>query len=371
MLVASAGPLTKATIKGPPVPCITVPPSFPASNSRSSSYLLTTYLVDVPPNLVAPLLAFNFAVWRYREPAHAAKDAQSPQWVAQRIFELASTLLRRIKAPTRKRKNNFDNNAIADDHSASLVEAGPAAVICYTDGSASPNPGPSGAGASLFLPSPGAIHDLGASLGHGTNNGAELYALGMLLTHLRTLSARSPRINNAIVFSDSRYALNAATAKKPPLTNIPICLALRKAYTATCALINVQLRWVRGHAAIGGNERVDRISKRFAEASANGAAFPFDPSFPSSFSSLMCPLPFPISSLLSFFFLTRLPSPPLHVTPVVPSSAPTVAHPISRARKLSATCGGTRKSSRIASMNNHFVPVAAASSEELDFKHCD
>jgi len=64
-------------------------------------------------------------------------------------------------------------------------------VFCYTDGSASPNPGPSGAGACVFDPSSGIVMDLGASLGHGTNNTGELYALGMLFTHLTHLKNNS------------------------------------------------------------------------------------------------------------------------------------------------------------------------------------
>ena len=106
--------------------------------------------------------------------------------------------------------------------------------------------------------------DCGASLGHGTNNSAELYALGICFTELRKLFLLHPHIKRAVIFSDSQLALKAAAAKSRPLTNSELTKRLRKAYAA---LLNtkrvVELYWIPGHCNVGGNERVDKIAKSF------------------------------------------------------------------------------------------------------------
>src|SRR4051794_23746681 len=56
-------------------------------------------------------------------------------------------------------------------------------AFVYTLTSASPNPGPAGAGATIFLPD-SVVLDLGASLGHNSNNYAELYAIGICFKEL-------------------------------------------------------------------------------------------------------------------------------------------------------------------------------------------
>jgi ribonuclease HI len=330
--------------------------------------LLCSYLADTPADLVAPLLAFNSAVWRYREPAQAASVVRSSEWLTRRIAELAHHLLRSIKAPKKKRKKTFDGDAVAEEHYATLTGLAPGTAICYTDGSASPNPGPSGAGATIFIQTPGSILDLGASLGPGTNNTAELYALGMLLTYLRCLPSLYPGITSATIFSDSRIALHATTSKRPPLSNAAITLALRKTYAATCLQIQVNLHWVRGHASVGGNERVDRISKRYASTINNSDALPFNPSFPSHFSHTSCPPPFPLRSLPPHFFLNNLPQPP--------SSLPTANQPTSKKKGPAKTaiaprCPMTLRTRNPRTILQPLTPVPHDELDGLDWKHCD
>ena len=57
-------------------------------------------------------------------------------------------------------------------------------AICYTDGSASPNPGPAGAGACIFLMDPDTLYDLTLSIGFTSNNIAEIVALDLCLYQL-------------------------------------------------------------------------------------------------------------------------------------------------------------------------------------------
>ena len=126
-----------------------------------------------------------------------------------------------------------------------------------------------GGGVSIFVQNPDVVFDCGATLGVGTNNSAELFALGSCLTELRKLTCTHPHVKRILIFSDSKLAINAATGSRRPLTNIPFVLELRKAFAALLSVkLSVALHWVPGHAGIGGNDRVDKIAKTFACSSA-------------------------------------------------------------------------------------------------------
>ena len=70
------------------------------------------------------------------------------------------------------------------EHDDILGNLLPNDLVCYTDGSASPNPGPAGAGASIFSISDNYVMDLGLFIGFSTNNLGELVAIGIVLRKL-------------------------------------------------------------------------------------------------------------------------------------------------------------------------------------------
>ena len=86
---------------------------------------------------------------------------------------------------TRKARASSGKREAAHLAYSLVVAAAPQrSVFCFTDGSASPNPGPSGAGAAVFLrkaDGQAEVIDLGVPLGWGTNNHAEIFAIGMVL----------------------------------------------------------------------------------------------------------------------------------------------------------------------------------------------
>ena len=87
----------------------------------------------------------------------------------------------------------------------------------------------------------------------------------MRFTELRKLFLLYPHLMRAIIFSDSQLALKAATARTRPLTNSELTIRLRKAYTALLITKRaVDLHWIPGHAGLGGNDRVDKLSKSYA-----------------------------------------------------------------------------------------------------------
>jgi len=148
------------------------------------------------------------------------------------VVELAHTLLQTIKPPKRKKASNAASDASIAEHDKLVANADSGVAICYTDGSASPNPGPSGSGATFFVQNPGLVVDLGKSRGHSTNNAAELFALGMLALKLVDLLATHPHVKRAVVFCDSKIAIDACERPKnrpKNLANAALTRALRKA----------------------------------------------------------------------------------------------------------------------------------------------
>ena len=256
-----------------------------------------------------------------------------------RIVELARLNLLAFKVPIRKSKNKVNSELSIADHALLLADATECVALAYTDGSASPNPGPSGGGVSIFVQNPDVVVDCGATLGMGTNNSAELFALGSCLTELRKLTRTHPHVTGVLIFSDSKLAINAATGSRRPLTNIPIVLALRKAFSALLsAKLTVAFHWVPGHAGIGGNDRVDKIAKTFATS-----RVAFDLSSLAGFSSCVSRNPwpfFPLRTAPAHVFALNLPVP-------VSFSRPT-------------TAGSPRVS---------FVDTGDSDSDHLDHKH--
>jgi len=99
----------------------------------------------------------------------------------------------------------------------------------------------------------------------------------MLLNHLIFLKKNIlPLMATAFIFSDSKIAIAAATSRKPK-SNVMLSLAISQAFSALARLMKVELHWIRGHSRIGGNERVDRISKRYAQIDSNTLRVSFDP----------------------------------------------------------------------------------------------
>lgn len=181
-----------------------------------------------------------------------------------RLVDLArGTLASCTKKKSHRFKDLYADDPSAVNHDFLVSCAGQKTALCYTDGSASPNPGPSGAGATIFTQNPDVVHDLGAPTGLGTNNVGELVALGMCLDYLVTLFEEG-KIDSAVIFSDSQYAIGLATSSKTPVANAQLVDALRKSHSTAISKFKVSLHWIRGHAGIGGNERADRISKHFS-----------------------------------------------------------------------------------------------------------
>ena len=143
----------------------------------------------------ASIISLAYASWHFRIKALASRAERGIHWVIRRVLSLSlTTYLSFSQSRTkysRKRERDIET-------SLSLIcSLNPLTITCYTDGSASPNPGPTGAGVHIMFPSfensPNHLIDAGTPLGQGTNNLGELWAIGVALFIVSKHPSLEPR----------------------------------------------------------------------------------------------------------------------------------------------------------------------------------
>jgi ribonuclease HI len=182
-----------------------------------------------------------------------------------------------------------------DDAVALLASFDPlTSVICFTDGACSGNPGPAGAGAYLEFPSNTLTTARGAtnnhvieldgpepgivtasdwqSLGRGTNNIAELTAIGLAMDiikkHEKEQKAKLPETMTIKVLTDSKYCVGIFTKGWNPTKNQDLITSVKRKLAKRQACNKVSVHWVAGHCGIAGNENADLLAVMGAEESA-------------------------------------------------------------------------------------------------------
>lgn len=132
------------------------------------------------------------------------------------------------------------------------------AIIAYTDGACSGNPGPAGLGVVII--EDGQQRETARYLGRGTNNIAELAAIGVAADALAG-SERPVRIH-----TDSSYAIGVLTKGWKAKANQALIADIK---TALAKLRDVELIYVKGHAGIPLNERADALAVSAVQARAS------------------------------------------------------------------------------------------------------
>ena len=134
-------------------------------------------------------------------------------------------------------------------------------TIYYTDGSASPNPGPGGFAVIKDLKP----HILGSEEGQTTNIRMEGKAL--------IAAIQDAGDDKVEIYTDSEFWINVATKWAPgwqargwtkkggEIKNLDIVQELFELYTNS----NVDLKWVRGHEGDEGNELADEWANKARE----------------------------------------------------------------------------------------------------------
>jgi ribonuclease HI len=162
-------------------------------------------------------------------------------------------------ASNRTEAQKLKANSYAKDLLATIP---PCCVVCYTDGSAIPNPGPAGAGAVLQVPGQASAH-LYASIGQGTNNLGEAWAIGMTLKHFFNLSHYYAH-KFIVILTDSELCIRAIR------NGFSSNDALNVLVQGILSLLRqhpdhyIKLFWVPGHVDVEGNIKADNLAGRGA-----------------------------------------------------------------------------------------------------------
>jgi ribonuclease HI len=124
-------------------------------------------------------------------------------------------------------------------------------IVVYTDGGASPNPGPCGIGVVIL--DRGERREISEYLGEGTNNIAELTAV------MRGLQAIPPseRGRPVLLHSDSEYSIGVLSLGWKAKKNVELIAELRQLITEFPRL---RLIKVLAHSGISENERCDQLA---------------------------------------------------------------------------------------------------------------
>ncbi|MCP4446512.1 MAG: ribonuclease HI [Myxococcales bacterium] len=138
---------------------------------------------------------------------------------------------------------------------AKTIAKGPAltkdAIIIYTDGACSRNPGPAGIGAVIVNGDD--RKEISEFLGTGTNNIAELTAIGRALE----LVPEADRQRMVVVHTDSSYSIGVLDKGWKAKANTELIMGIRAQIKEFGALQFVK---VKGHAGIPENERCDELA---------------------------------------------------------------------------------------------------------------
>lgn len=152
------------------------------------------------------------------------------------------------------------------------------AVVAFTDGACTGNPGPCGAGAAVFTPLPDGASgdrlsgepdlagflDLGVT---GTNNVGELSAVGLALTLIDAARQRGVVCRRVEILTDSAYVRGSLVSDWKSKANAKLISSLRARLAAYAAEgINVRVHWVAGHVGLPGNERADALANLGVQA---------------------------------------------------------------------------------------------------------
>lgn len=127
-------------------------------------------------------------------------------------------------------------------------------IRCYTDGSCSGGRGPMGAGVVIEYGVKDVI-EYGGYLGEGTNNIAELTAVGTAMWFLRA-RIQYETAHEIVVFTDSEYCIGVLTNPAwQPQSNLKLIEDVK-----ALLVPNVVFHHVRGHVGYRGNERADKLA---------------------------------------------------------------------------------------------------------------
>jgi ribonuclease HI len=124
------------------------------------------------------------------------------------------------------------------------------AILAYTDGACSGNPGPAGIGVVLVCGDQ--RKEICEYIGEATSNIAEVTAV------IRALAAIKDRTRHVILHSDSEYAIGALSGRWKLRANRQL---VGQARALAASFAQLRLEWVPAHAGVPENERCDALAR--------------------------------------------------------------------------------------------------------------
>ena len=176
-------------------------------------------------------------------------DQDYEYWVHKNSIVSVDQIKKEGKAASLKKsgeKNKGGDKKIIEDIKEDLPDD---AVLIFTDGASSGNPGPSGIGVLLLYKEN--EKSISSYIGQATNNIAELKAIqtGLLEIKNKNLPVR--------VFTDSSYAYGVLCLGWKAKKNTELIQSIQKTMTT---FRDLKLVKVKGHAGVPENEKADKLA---------------------------------------------------------------------------------------------------------------
>ena len=193
------------------------------------------------------MVLLTYSLWRVRQDFLRTVGGEV---TADAILRRVNT--RYLSSLEGKKKKREINEQLA----SFLREPPPEAALYFTDGSATPNPGPSGAG---LYRQEGPLPTLTASvhLGFGSNNEAELYAIGMALSCI----IDSGGVSYSCIFTDSDYAHGVLERNHRITSNKHLAQRVKDLLHKARESTTIFIVWIKAHVGHEGNEEADAKAK--------------------------------------------------------------------------------------------------------------
>ena len=192
------------------------------------------------------MVLLTYSIWRVRlDFLRTSGEVVSAASILRRVY-----MRFRCSLEGKKKKREIN-----DQLASFLREPPPEAALYFTDGSASPNPGPCGAG---LYRQKGPLPPLTASvhLGFGSNNEAELYAIGMALSCILD----SGGVSYSCIFTDSDYAHGLLERNHRITTNKHLAHKVKDLLRRARESSTIFIVWIKAHVGHEGNEEADSLA---------------------------------------------------------------------------------------------------------------
>jgi ribonuclease HI len=224
------------------------------------------------------IMIFNSTVWSQRCTFFSTlgtRDSLTCDSAASRIAKAAVLAYKGATTATTTRFGNASTRTPAQKAAARAYAQGlldavkEGSAVAFTDGSALNNPGPAGAGCLLWVKGLAVLWEHFLALGPGSNNLAEIWAVGMALGMVRRLPPEG-RPYPLVIFTDSQFTIDVIQGKstsKDFATHVYNVRSNRDALVEAGVITSLTLVWVPGHAGLAENDQADFLANKGSEQS--------------------------------------------------------------------------------------------------------